>query len=175
MAGLFAVQETALKSLAIHDASIRLSAFKGDTMISRFLVCGFTSGLVCGGALADKGYSDDHPYNDVETVQPPVPQFPLLPSLLGIQAKCEVEFDLHGGGAAKEFGDTRCTHLAFCDEARRAADRLKLRVVDVPGAPNPGSRLNVIYPIVFALEGRDAVEYAEDDFMICEGRPDLVS
>jgi len=144
-------------------------------MISRFLVCGLISGLLCGGALAHEGYFDDHASNDVEIVQPPIAQFPLLPSLFGIQAKCEVEFDLHGCGAAKEFGDTRCTHLAFCDEARRAVDRSKLRVVDVPGAPNPGSRLKMVYPFVFALEGHDAVEYAEDDFMICEGQPDFIS
>lgn len=94
---------------------------------------------------------DDHPSNDVDILEPPAPEYPELAAQLGVLGRCEVMFDLFDYGNTIQVTDAKCTSTLFCVSAERAIKGMKLKVVNVEGAPDPGERQNVVYPLKYTF------------------------
>ncbi|MEE2920777.1 MAG: hypothetical protein VYC38_03360 [Pseudomonadota bacterium] len=115
-----------------------------------------------GRAAGDEG-TDDVPSNDVEVVQPPTPEYPGIAAFAGLEGYCEVEFSLFDYGNTLSIEGLSCSHLIFCKSASDGMKAARFRITDVPGAPFPGARDSIVYPVEFAMEdggefNRDKVE-----------------
>jgi hypothetical protein len=101
---------------------------------------------------AHPGFGDDHPHNESEVITPPQPVYPSFALFFGLNGYCEVGFDLQNYTSVR-VTSVSCTSKGFCFAAERAVKAASFRVIDVPGAPNPGERKNIVYPMVFKMHG----------------------
>ncbi|MEM7493670.1 MAG: hypothetical protein AAF296_09830 [Pseudomonadota bacterium] len=87
--------------------------------------------------------------HDARPVKPPVPSYPFLASLFGMNGYCEVRFDVDERGYSFNHF-TSCTDYIFCFQSKKA-------VADVlfePAMDNgePRIRRDVLYPLEYLIE-----------------------
>ena len=100
--------------------------------------------LLSSGVLA--ATADDGASRDVVVVKPPVPEYPSIPSWLGLAAICEVRFAVDEQGLAFSL-TAECSNPMFCNEAKRSVSRAKFLPKLVDGVPQV--RTNIVYPLQF--------------------------
>ena len=91
---------------------------------------------------------------DAQPIRPPVPSYPQMAAMLGLQGYCEVTFSVDEDGNPFSLS-TSCTQPIFCYQSMKAISRVQFAPKLVNGAPAP--RFNVVYPLEYRLQdsGRD--------------------
>ena len=107
--------------------------------------------VAAGLAIAEPAEEEEGPSNSVEILQAPQPLYPMTAAILGIEGRCEVRFNLLGGGTIVDIDEIACTHPIFCGVSRDAVRNARFRVIDVPGAAYSGERENIVYPLEFKM------------------------
>lgn len=133
----------------------------------RWIILGAVLGLMPGAVLAHPGVEGDHPSNQVEIVRLEMAGFFALGELSDTYAECRVHFELHDYGETVLVMSAQCTHPGFCAPAVGVVEQSTLRVIDVEGAPIPGSRANIVLPIINPGTG-DKPDIQPEDYLPCE-------
>lgn len=86
----------------------------------------------------------------VDIVEPPVPHYPPMAAMLGLEGYCEVQVLIENGSDVHVTA-TRCTAPVFCYSAHAAVTRAKLVARWEDGAS--ADRGDIVYPLEYRLEG----------------------
>ena len=115
----------------------------------RLLLCGLLS--LCVPVLS--GYAQEVDSDrDARPVVPPVPRYPTMAAILGLQGTCSVHFSVDEQG--HPFGlVTFCTEPIFCYESKRAVSRVEFEPKYESGVPV--IRTDVVYPLEYTLSDYD--------------------
>lgn len=115
----------------------------------RLFLCGLLS--LCLPALS--GYAQDKTSDkDAQPIIPPVPTYPTMAAMLGLQGTCSVHFSVDEQG--HPFGlVTFCTEPIFCYESKRAVSRVKFEPKYEEGFPV--IRTDVVYPLEYTMSDYD--------------------
>jgi len=87
---------------------------------------------------------------DAQPISPPVVQYPTRAAERGIEGECEVRFDVNARGEPFNV-QANCSDSVFRREAERAVSRVRFAPKIVRGQAL--ERRNVVYPLVFNLDG----------------------
>ena len=122
--------------------------------------------ILCGAAMgqgADIGENTES--HDVQVLRPPVPNYPFLAQLFGLEGICYVRFTVDELGHTANHGTT-CSKVIFCDAAEAAVFDALFAPKRIEGVPM--ARDNIVYPLEFSLadygpDGEILPEPAEED------------
>jgi len=100
-------------------------------------------------AVSNFAVAQEFDDSDAQPLSPPVPTYPVLAAVLGLDGLCSVRFSVDQQGLPFNLF-TSCTEPVFCYEAKRAVSEVRFKPVYVNG--HPRIREDVVYPIEFRLE-----------------------
>ena len=93
---------------------------------------------------------------DAQPILPPVPSYPPMAQMLGMEGYCEVRFSVDENGYTFSL-TTSCTQPIFCYQSKRAVSLARFEPKRVGGRAMP--RFNVVYPLMYMLgEEHDGVD-----------------
>jgi len=87
---------------------------------------------------------------DAQPIRPPVPNYPQRAAERGLEGSCDVRFDVDRQGKPVNI-TADCTDSIFKRDAERAVSRVEFAPKIVRG--QAVERKNVVYPLVFQMEG----------------------
>ena len=123
----------------------------------------FAMSVVALGATANAQSDAD---GDAKPILPPVPNYPPMAAMLGIEGYCEVRFSVDENGYTFSL-TTSCTQPIFCYQSKKAVSRAQFEPKRVGGRAMP--RFNVVYPLEYRLEG-EVDEIDMSSFGPCDER-----
>ncbi|MCZ4298982.1 TonB family protein [Henriciella marina] len=106
-----------------------------------------TMSVVVFGVTADAQSDADE---DAVPIVPPVPTYPPMAAMLGLEGYCEVRFSVDENGYTFSL-TTSCTQPIFCYQSKKAVSLAQFEPKRIGGRALP--RFNVVYPLEYRLEG----------------------
>ncbi|RIJ22136.1 hypothetical protein D1224_11260 [Henriciella barbarensis] len=85
---------------------------------------------------------------DAQPISPPVPSYPPMAQMLGMEGYCEVRFSVDENGYTFSL-TTSCTQPIFCYQSKRAVSLSRFEPKRVGG--RSVLRFDVVYPLVYML------------------------
>lgn len=85
---------------------------------------------------------------DAQPISLPVPSYPPMAQMLGMEGYCEVRFSVDENGYTFSL-TTSCTQPIFCYQSKRAVSLSRFEPKRVGGRSVP--RFDVVYPLVYML------------------------
>lgn len=123
--------------------------------------------LLLASALHPGGLAQEGVSNAVTVLTPPSPIYPRFAIEMGIEGKCEIEFDLLEYGRLIVIRQVSCSSQVFCSTSSKAILESQFQVVDVKGTEIPGERWNIVYPISFCVSTNGLKDRVNPPLQLC--------
>jgi TonB family protein len=126
----------------------------------------FAMSVVALGATAN-AQSDAE--KDAYPIKPPMPSYPPMAAMLGMEGYCEVRFSVDENGYTFSL-TTSCTQPIFCYQSKKAVSLAQCEPMRVGGRAVP--RFDIVYPLEYRLEGEmsELDEIDMSSFGACDDR-----